>query len=45
MIRWNHIGYAKKIGVNMSGGGGYISMEGLAGEQNHGSLLLDIMYI
>ena len=20
MIRWNHIGYAKKIGVNMSGG-------------------------
>ncbi len=21
MIRWNHIGYAKKIGVNMSGGG------------------------
>ncbi len=44
MIRWNHIGYAKKIGVNMSGGG-YISMEGLAGEQNHGSLLLDIMYI
>lgn len=22
MIRWNHIRYAKKIGVNMLGGGG-----------------------
>ncbi len=44
MIRWNHIRYAKKIGVNMLGGG-YISMELLDGEQNPGLLLLALMYI